>query len=153
MTFAIRVATPEDAPALSHLAQRAKASWGYPAAWLESWRELLTIRPETLRGAMGFVAEAGSEVLGVCVLEARASEWSLEHLWIAPERQRQGIGRRLLQHALEAARRAGATRIGIEADPYAASFYRALGARPDGDVPAPMPGAPDRILPRFVLEL
>jgi hypothetical protein len=35
------------------------------------------------------------------------------------------------------------------ADPYAQGFYERLGAKRAGEVPAPMPGAKDRTLPKY----
>lgn len=34
-------------------------------------------------------------------------------------------------------------------DPFAEAFYLRLGARRVGSVPAPMPGAPERLLPEL----
>jgi hypothetical protein len=39
------------------------------------------------------------------------------------------------------------------ADPYASGFYEKLGARLAGNVPAPMPGARDRTLPKYEFDL
>jgi len=41
----IRRGAPSELVDLSALAYRAKASWGYPAAWLEQWRSDLTLSP------------------------------------------------------------------------------------------------------------
>ena len=38
-------------------------------------------------------------------------------------------------------------------DPFATGFYERPGARHAGDVPAPMPGARDRTLPRYEFDL
>jgi predicted N-acetyltransferase YhbS len=72
---------------------------------------------------------------------------SLAHLWIEPDRQRQGIGRVLVSHALQAARDAGRSRVEVIADPFAEPFYVKLGALRIGSVAAPMPGDPARALP------
>lgn len=147
MSFLIRAATPEDAPRLSRLARQAKASWGYPPEWLDQWRDALTITPEYLRSYRGLVAANDEDILGVCVLALRGHDASLEHLWIAPDRQRQGVGRALVGVALEIAAKAGVPRVAVESDPFAEGFYTGLGARRIGSTPAPMPGAPDRALP------
>lgn len=42
--------------ALSRLAFRSKAHWGYPREWLEAWRPELTLTPATLREQRVFVA-------------------------------------------------------------------------------------------------
>jgi len=149
----IRPAVAEDAPVLSRLALRAKASWGYPPAWVEAWRAELTLSAELLRANPSFVASVEGRVAGCCVLEARGDRASLEHLWIAPERQRHGIGRALVRRALEAARRAGCARVEVVSDPHAEPFYLRLGARSLSARPAPMPGAPERTLAVLEFEL
>ena len=155
MDFVIRPATCADAPHLTALAQTAKASWGYPAAWLEVWRNALTITPSYIEMHAVVVAEAlapSRSVIGMCALEDGEEHWQIAHLWIAPHAQRAGIGRALVQHVVATA---GSHKPGrvvrAEADPYAADFYRRLGACEVATVPAPMDGAPTRVLPVFEL--
>jgi predicted N-acetyltransferase YhbS len=64
----------------------------------------------------------------------------------------QGVGRLLLYDALRCAQAAGALGLAIVSDPHAAGFYLRLGGRPAGVLLAPMPGAPERSLPRFWLD-
>jgi hypothetical protein len=52
-------------------------------------------------------------------------------------------------HALEQARTRHDGVVELLADPFATGFYERLGARRAGEVPAPMPGARDRTLPRY----
>ncbi|MEO6444863.1 MAG: GNAT family N-acetyltransferase [Gemmatimonadaceae bacterium] len=84
------------------------------------------------------------------LLEDRAS---VEHLWIAPEHHRRGIGGALLERALAVASDAGVASVRVESDPNAEPFYVRRGARRVGLTPAPMPGEPNRMLPvlEFVL--
>jgi predicted N-acetyltransferase YhbS len=72
---------------------------------------------------------------------------------VRPEAQRRGIGRRLLGAAVDAARGRGLTALRIESDPNAAAFYESCGARRVGERAAPMPGAPDRVLPLLAIDL
>lgn len=152
--FVVRPAVPADATAASALARRAKASQGYPPEWIEQWRDDLTMSRQYLQDHASFVAVSGNEIVGVCVLEARGDDASLEQLWVAPEYQQGGIGRALVERALEAARRAGVRHVEVESDPFAEAFYVRLGARRIGERPAPMPTAPERSLPvlEFMLE-
>jgi GNAT superfamily N-acetyltransferase len=142
-----RPAASADAEAATALACRAKASWGYPPEWLALWREALTITPEYLAMHQGLVAVRGNDLVGICVLESRGEEASLEHVWIAPDHQGRGIGRTLVERALEVARDAGIAKVRVESDPFAEPFYLHLGAQRVGAVAAPAPGAPERILP------
>ena len=149
----IRRSDPADAGPLSALAHRAKAHWGYPAEWISAWTRELTLTPEYLKAHEGFVATIGDDIVGVCILEIEGETAELAHVWIAPERQRRGIGRQLVERALAAARSKGATRVRVTADPFAEAFYCQLGARRTGELPAPMPGAEDRLLPLLEFEV
>jgi N-acetylglutamate synthase-like GNAT family acetyltransferase len=153
MPIAIRRATLEDAPRLTDLARRAKAHWGYPAAWLAAWQPALTIAPAYLGTHCVLVAEGDGQPVGMCAIEDRGQWWALEHLWVDPGSIGQGVGRSLVERAMAVARASHLGRVMAEADPNAAGFYRKLGARQAGVVPAPMPGAPDRVLPVFEFEL
>jgi ribosomal protein S18 acetylase RimI-like enzyme len=147
MDFLIRPARAVDAPRLSGLAFAAKASWGYPPEWLEQWRSDLTVTPEYLDVHRAWVAEREGAIAGVCVRAVHDRHASIEHLWIAPDQQRQGVGRALMNVALDAAAECQAQRVEVESDPFAEAFYAGLGARRIGALPAPMPGAPERVLP------
>jgi GNAT superfamily N-acetyltransferase len=149
----IRAATADDADALTDLAHRAKAHWGYPASWMRQWDPQLTIIPGYLEAHHVWVAERDGAIVGMCALEDRGSRWSLEHVWVEPRAHRGGIGRALVMQALNEARRRHPGVVELLADPYAAGFYERLGARRAGDVPAPMPGAKQRTLPMFEFDL
>lgn len=149
-----RRAAAADAGAVSELAIRAKSHWGYPADWLRQWRAELTMSAEYLGAHTSYVAvdQAGATV-GVCVIDVREEAASIEHLWVAPDCHKRGVGRALMVQALETAARAGVSTVEVLSDPFAEPFYVRLGARRIHQVPAPMPGAPDRMLPllNFVL--
>lgn len=150
---AIRAARRSDAPTLTALALAAKAHWSYPPEWLELWRNALTVTPTDIeRWIVRVVTDSADEPLGFSAVAPAEPRWVLEHLWVHPPAMGRGIGRLLLRDALDVAVAGGAPGLAIEADPHAAAFYLQCGARPAGDVAAPMPGAPDRTLPRFVLD-
>jgi ribosomal protein S18 acetylase RimI-like enzyme len=145
----IRRGTADDADALSDLAHRAKAHWGYPVTWMREWDAQLTIIPGYLELHDVFVDERDGQIVGMCALEDRRDRWHLEHVWVDPALHGRGIGRALVLHALEEARRRHDGVVELLADPYASGFYERLGARRAGDVPAPMPGARARTLPKY----
>src|SRR5262245_108779 len=151
-SWSIRRAVGADANALSDTAQAAKRHWGYPEPWLASWRPVLTFTAAHVETLEAYLIEDGDRVGGFCALIPGTPRWSLDHLWVRPESMGQGLGRRLVAHALARAREAGAAGLDIEADPNAESFYRHLGGRRVGDVAAPVPGAADRRLPLLVLD-
>ena|SRR5918993_5579881 len=145
----IRRATADDADALSDLAHRAKAHWGYPVHWMREWDAQLTIIPGYLELHDVWVSEQDGAIAGMCALEDRGDRSNLEHVWVEPALHGHGIGRALVMHALEEARRRHHGVVELLADPFASGFYERLGARRAGHVPAPMPGARDRTLPKF----
>ncbi len=145
-------AKPSDARALSTIARAAKTHWGYPSAWLEQWRDLLTITPEFVAAQETFVALIEGRRVGFYALLAREGLLCLEHLWVLPEQMRRGIGRRLFQHATERAAALGAPRLTIEADPNAEPFYRHMGAVQIGTTTSEIEGR-RRELPLLAYEL
>jgi ribosomal protein S18 acetylase RimI-like enzyme len=143
-TLEIRRARPTDSARLTEIAHLAKAHWGYPAEWIVEWRSQLTLAPEYIERERVYVAEDHDTILGVCALEDHGSHWSLEHVWVDPSAQGHGLGRRLVEYALEVA---SDRPVRVESDPYAAAFYERLGAQRIGEVKAPVSGDPNRVLP------
>jgi len=145
----IRRATADDADALSDLAHRAKAHWGYPAHWMREWDAQLTIIPGYLELHDVWVSERDGTIVGMCALEDRGDRCNLEHVWVEPSLHGKVVGRALVMHALSEARSRQVAAVELLSDPFATGFYERLGARRIGEVPAPMPGARDRTLPKF----
>ena len=89
---------------------------------------------------------AGAEPAGVAVLRFRPALWGealdchLEELYVVPDRRRQGLGRALMEAAIELARRAGAAYMDLataEDDVAARALDESVGfdnhgGRPDG---------------------
>jgi GNAT superfamily N-acetyltransferase len=120
-------AKPEDAEALTQISRAAKRHWGYPESWIESWRDVLTMRPEFIAGNTSYCVIKDDHPVGFYVL-TEEDGIHLDHLWILPEAMGRGIGRALFAHAVGEARRAGYSKIEIEADPNAEGFYQRMGA-------------------------
>ena len=153
MELQLRAAAPADLPALNSIAWAAKAHWGYPDEWMEAWRDSLTLTADDLaRWSVRVAVDSDGEVLGFCATSSGRPRWSVEHLWVRPRALGRGVGRRLVREALERAREGGAEGLEIESDPYAEGFYLRLGAERVGAAAAPMPGAPERTLPRLHLD-
>jgi ribosomal protein S18 acetylase RimI-like enzyme len=152
----IRRARPDEADALTQLASRAKAVWGYPAAALDAWRDALTVTPHKIesRPVWVFEASAGGPVLGFHALrELAPADWELDDLWVDPAHQRRGVGSALMRHAVALARALGAHSLSIDADPNAEPFYAACGAVRIGAVPAPIAGDPARVRPQMRIDV
>jgi GNAT superfamily N-acetyltransferase len=126
-----------------------KAHWGYDASVLEGWREQLTIRPADILAYPTHVAQSGAGIAGFYMLKPDSTGWNLEHLWLEPDFMGQGIGTKLLRHALHIAFQGQTQRVVVAAEPNAAGFYARVGGVPCGATPAPIPGVPERVLPLF----
>ncbi len=137
----IRAARADEAGALSDLAFRSKAHWGYSAEFMERSRAELSISPAAISRQPVFVAEAGGVVVGFYSLETLSSEAvELNHLFVDPAHIGQRAGAALLDHAIARARERGARVMVVQSDPHAEGFYRARGAvrvgeRPSGSIP------------------
>lgn len=128
----VRPARIEEAAALSDLCFRSKQVWGYDNAFMALCREPLRVKPEQIAAGDVWVAAAGDQSIAGIVSLAPGEDpatLDLDKLFIEPGRIRGGVGRLLLLHAVGEARRRGATRLTILADPNAAGFYGRNGAR------------------------
>ncbi len=128
----IRRQVPEEAAAVRDVIGRAFEDEPEEVVALE---EALAQRPDSA----GYVALVGDRVIGHVRLtrgwvdaEARLVEvLVLSPLSVAPEWQRQGIGRSLVAHAVAEAERAGVPAVFLEGDP---AYYRRLGWRPAAEL-------------------
>jgi GNAT superfamily N-acetyltransferase len=144
MSPSIRDATAEDRAVLSALAFASKAHWGYDDAFMEACRAELTVHVEDVeRMCVRVACDADGAVVGFYGLDGDDVEW----FFVAPAAMRGGVGAALFADAVAQARRRGAARLRIEADPFAAPFYERMGAVPAGT--APSAAIPGRALPVF----
>ncbi|WP_299409268.1 GNAT family N-acetyltransferase [Acaryochloris sp. IP29b_bin.148] len=154
ITFEIRKARPEDAPALSQLAIHAKAYWGYSPAFMTACRPELTYTSAQIIHPQFhfFLAETGDRLIGFYGLEpCSAQEMELLALFVSPAFIRQGYGRILMQHAQKQAMACGTQTLMIQSDPNAEAFYLAMGARAIAKTESA--SISGRYLPLLVLDL
>lgn len=138
-----------DADRLSHVARTAKAHWGYPAEWMHAWQDFFTIRPEKIvaNDYLAAQPENGPPV-GFCGVHRDGVDWRLEHLWVLPDWQANGIGQSLFDAAVTLVRERGGEALSIQADPNAEGFYLRMGGVRVGEVDATMFGVP-RVMPEL----
>lgn len=147
----LRPPRPSECPALTELCLISKAHWGYDAAFIEACRAELTVHPSDLTTDRYQVAERDGIVVGVAAFSADGERGQVELMFVDPAAMDQGIGRALMQWLIAEARALGLSAIDIEADPGAAGFYEAMGARRVGE--APSGSIPGRMLPKLVIDL
>lgn len=127
---------------------RAKAHWGYSDAQLEARQEDLRVLPTSARNT--WVAEQDGVIVGFVELAAARPVGELDKLFVDPSAMGSGVGRALLERALDAARHRGLTALELDSDPQTAPFYLRMGAEQIGETPT---ADRDRALPRMRFEV
>jgi GNAT superfamily N-acetyltransferase len=143
----IRRARLSEADALSELALRSKAHWGYDAAFMAACRAELTVQPDAIEAGEVWVAEEGEALVGVLEIIPKKPDAELRLIFVAPERVGHGIGAMLWKHAEARARAHCANGITLDADPNSVGFYQRMGMQIVGE--SPSGSIPGRMLPRM----
>lgn len=139
MPLKLRPATEADAPALTDILHRAKASWGYPEEKMAEFRDYWRISEATIQSLTLTVAERDGEPIAFSGLSPQSEDTLLvDFLFVAPEAQRQGIGDLLLKRAEDHAHRQGLSRLYLESDANAGPFYEKRGFRTMATRPSEM---------------
>jgi GNAT superfamily N-acetyltransferase len=124
----IRRATASDVEALSNLIDRtlvASNAPDYETRFIDMMRESMSATQLAARLAERdcFVAIDSGEIVGT-------ASWSggrLRQMYVAPEHQRNGLGRQLVRHIEAHARSQGAAKIELSSSHTARGFYEKLG--------------------------
>ena len=124
----VRTASIGERAALSALAFRSKAHWGYDAEFMEKVREGLMVPEEHLQAGYVHVLEDGGETAGFFSFIPVDEQWELDFVFIDPPVIGKGYGRALWDAVLQEAKRRGVTEFTVTADPYAEGFYLKMGA-------------------------
>ena len=116
----IRTITSEDSAALAALESRCDgaARWGEAA-----YRDIGS------NGITGWAAARGDVLLGLVLVRAVADETEILNLAVDPNARRQGIGARLVAHAIEVVKRANVKDIYLEvreSNSGARAFYSSM---------------------------
>jgi GNAT superfamily N-acetyltransferase len=147
-TPTLRPARPEEAAAISALALRSKAHWGYDEAFLAACRAELTWTAAQCASGDVVVAERDGVLVGFYALgRGTSGAGELDACFVAPPAIGSGVGGVLLRAALDEARRRGWRTLALDADPDAVGFYLHHGARRVGEVASG--SIPGRVLPRL----
>ena len=145
---AVRAARPGEAEALTVLAVRSKAHWGYDDAFMTMSRASLTVSEADIASGRVLAAERQGLLFGMAKVEP---DGELGMMFVDPLAMNRGVGRLLFEAAVALARRMGARRMAILADPNAAPFYERMGARYISQ--APSDAIPGRTLPLYEYDL
>jgi GNAT superfamily N-acetyltransferase len=150
----LRRAKPDEAQILTELTFRSKRHWGYDDAFMLLYRDALTVTPEQIGDSPVYLLEAGGRICGYYALQHSDEQTVvLDGLFTEPDAMRSGVGAALWHHALETAAALGCSSMVLESDPHAEGFYVKMGASRIGEKPAPIPGQPERVLPKMRIDL
>jgi GNAT superfamily N-acetyltransferase len=127
---------------------RSKAHWGYDDAFMRLSRASLTVSDADIASGRVLVAERDGRVFGTAKV---APDGELDLMFVDPRTMNRGVGRALFDAAVVLARRLGARRMAILADPNAAPFYERMGACFVSQ--APSDAIPGRTLPLYEYDL
>ena len=125
------IAGAECANKISSLAKRSKAYWGYSDEFMAQCSEELTFTFEELNRPdfTYVVALDQSAIVGFYALaQLSSAKFELDSLYVEPIKIGQGIGKKLIEHALKYVASLGGKEIVIQSDPHAEKFYCAAGA-------------------------
>lgn len=141
----------DECAALTALGLESKAVWGYAPEAMAVFRDELTVPESDVRDGHVFVYVRDEQIVGYYTLKPVAHDCiELAHLFVDPQHLRDGIGKRLFQHAEIRSRDLGFLKLVIQSDPNAAGFYQKLGVSMTGEIPSSIPG---RSIPCFELSL
>jgi N-acetylglutamate synthase-like GNAT family acetyltransferase len=129
----IRRAHPSEADALTDLAIRSKAHWGYGEEFMAAAGAELIFHEADLERMFFIVVEREGAPVGFAALDLDASEPLLDALFVEPEWIGSGLGGALLAAACTVARKRGVEALEIVSDPNAEPFYRRHGAERIGE--------------------
>jgi GNAT superfamily N-acetyltransferase len=146
--ISVRGARVGESDSLTALCLRSKAHWGYDDAFMRLSRASLTVSDAEIIEGRVLVAERQGLVFGVARVEP---DGELGLMFVDPRTLNRGVGRALFVAAVALARRLGATRMAILAEPNAAAFYERMGARFVSQ--APSDSIPGRTLPLYEYDL
>ena len=138
----VRQAAADDVPALRGVFRRASLDNAGDREVLLAHPEVLVWSGEAIVGGRVRVAVEDGTIVGFATTVPVDGGLELEDLFVEPDRMRRGIGRRLVQDVLDAARADGVEHVWVTANPHAMEFYTAVGFVPDGTAPTRFGPAP-----------
>ncbi len=129
----VRRARHDEGGALTDLALRSKAYWGYDDTFMISVRPALTISDDYIASNHVFVHDDDSAIRGFGSLAVIDNELFLDNLFVEPKSIGTGVGTKLWNYAIVITHTNDYPSFRIESDPFAEPFYLAKGAARIGE--------------------
>lgn len=119
----IRSAYPNEFQSVTQLMRQSKAFWGYSAALIEEWHDELSVSSDYISRHNVNLALEKTVLCGMCGFRLEKDWVQVDSLFISPGAIGSGVGSLLLNACVDAAKRAGKSKITLDADPNAEGFY------------------------------
>ncbi len=124
-----RRAEPHEAAELEELQSRSASHWNYPDGYFDWAGDAPRISESYVRENTVLVLVDGDRTLGFYGFTEGDEGLLLDKMFLDVDQIGRGLGRVLWEHAVQTARELGVSEFVIGADPNAAPFYEAMGAR------------------------
>jgi N-acetylglutamate synthase-like GNAT family acetyltransferase len=130
----IRRAKVDEAEALTNIAIKSEAYWGYDDEYMEKFKSVYKVTEEFLNNNPTFVIEKDGDITGFYGVLTEDYETSLEYFFIEPKYIGHGYGKLLWKHLIENCKNLGLKEFSIITSPQAKDFYVKMGAILCGEV-------------------
>ncbi len=148
----IRPAKTSDHNLLTEISFQSKNFWNYPDEYFDIWKKELIITKDYLKKNSVFVFADKEKITGYYSLVSLKNNlkvneniiihkgvW-LEHLFIIPEKIKNGVGSKLMNHMVSHCLSNKIDKINILADPNSRGFYEKKGAKYISEYPSTING-------------
>jgi GNAT superfamily N-acetyltransferase len=122
----IRDARPDEAGALTELQRRASLVWDDTRDVLLAHPDVIDVPVELLQ-SVRVAVEDGQSLGFSAVIESDGNAAELDGLFVEPDLMRGGVGRALVEDAVDRLRGAGVSRLEVTANLNALGFYEKVG--------------------------
>lgn len=137
LAISFRHARPDEAASIRDLIVRSMGHWDRPPGYVEEARELMTLSEAELARDEAWPVLVGGTVVGFYRLSrADVSAAEIEEFHLDPPMIGRGVGRRMFEHARDAARRMGVRQLVWSTDANTLGFYARMGGEVAGTTPS-----------------
>jgi GNAT superfamily N-acetyltransferase len=144
-------ANPTEHEVLTEITKKSKAHWGYSEEQLNVWSDLLTITSEYIRQNEVYKLVINQSIVAYySYFEIEENGVRLDNLFVSPENIGKGYGKLLMNDFILKVKQSEKTRIILDADPNAQTFYESLGFIKTGQIETSIK---ERFLPIMELQL
>ncbi|RZJ65729.1 MAG: GNAT family N-acetyltransferase [Flavobacterium sp.] len=124
----IQNATTNDHEILTFITKTSKNIWGYGDEQIEKWSDVLTITTDYIeKNVLRKLVDDGRIIGYYALMQVDPKEMRLDYMFVLPEFTGKGLGKLLVEDAIDTARNLKYTKISLDADPNAEGFYERLG--------------------------